>query len=255
VLAAIQIPSLLLYPPNLSLLILAIAVLCALARRKRTALALTGMGLIWVLVWSLPITAIYLGGRLENRFPYQMPNRVSSGDVIVVLGGNTQSNRSNWFEPYIRLTAVDRIDRAGDLYFAQKAPKIVVSGGSLEGPVSEAHGMARVLRQKAVPEAAIILENNSRNTYENALFSKKIFEQQKFSQVLVVTSALHMPRAIATFRKLGIDAIAAGMAPQITPPTSIALNLWLPHTRSLEASRSIIKEYLGLFGYWLRGWI
>ncbi|PRY97046.1 uncharacterized SAM-binding protein YcdF (DUF218 family) [Jezberella montanilacus] len=254
-LTTIQIPSLLLYPPNLCLLLLAAAVVLALIQKKSSALTLAAIGLLWVLIWSLPISAIYFGGRLENNYRYLAADKAQLTDAIVVLGGNTQSNRSNWFEPYSRLTAVDRIDRAAELYFEKKAPHIIVSGGSLEGPISEAHGMARALRQKGVPEAVIVLENDSRNTYENALFSQKILQQKHWTSVAVVTSALHMPRAIATFKKLGIEAIPSNVAPQIVIPSNMRFNPWLPHTRSLEASRSIIKEYFGLLGYWLRGWI
>jgi len=254
-LTTIQIPSLLLYPPNFCLLLLAGAVVLALIQKKRSALTLTTIGLLWILLWSLPISALYFGGLLENHYRYLGPTEAQKTDAVIVLGGNTQNNRSNWFEPYSRLTAVDRIDRAADLYFEKKSQHIIVSGGSLEGPISEAHGMARVLRQKGVPEAAIVLENDSRNTYENALFSQKILQRQQWTSVAVVTSALHMPRAIATFKKLGIDAIPSNIAPQIVIPASAQFNRWLPHTRSLEASRSIIKEYFGLLGYWLRGWI
>lgn len=254
-LTTIQIPSLLLYPPNLCLLLLAVAVVLALMQKKRSALTLAAAGLLWVFIWSLPISAVYFGGRLENNYRYLTASNAQTTDAIVVLGGNTQSNRSNWFEPYNRLTAVDRIDRAAELYFEKKAAHIIVSGGSLEGPISEAHGMARALRQKGVPEAAIVLENDSRNTYENALFSQKILQRQHWASVAVVTSALHMPRALATFKKLGIDAVPSNIAPQIVIPSTMQFNRWLPHTRSLEASRSIIKEYFGLLGYWMRGWI
>ena len=231
------------------------AVVLALLRKKQAAMTLTAAGLLWVLIWSLPISALYFGGRLEAKADYLPPAQAPKADVIVVLGGNTQSNRSNWFEPYSRSTAIDRIDRAADLYFENKASHIVVSGGSLEGPTSEAHGMARVLRQKGIPESAIVLENNSRNTYENALFSQQIIQQFGWSKVAVVTSSLHMPRAIAPFKKLGVDAVPSGVPPQIVKSNHLLINPWLPHTRTLEASRSIIKEYFGLFGYWLRGWL
>ena len=108
----IQITSLLLYPPNLCLLLLAVAVVLALMQKKRSALTLAATGLLWVFIWSLPVSAIYFGGRLENNYRYLTASNAQTTDAIVVLGGNTQSNRSNWFEPYSRLTAVDRIDRA-----------------------------------------------------------------------------------------------------------------------------------------------
>ena len=183
------------------------------------------------------------------------PESFRRADYIVVLGGNTQANRSNWFEPYNRATATDRVDRAAALYFAGRAPKIIVSGGAYEGRVSEAQGMAKVLRQKGVPEQDIIMEKESRNTYENALFTQRLIKNETHPELLLVTSALHMPRAQATFKRLGMQTVPAAVSPQIVAPEDYALNIWLPHTRSLEASRTILKEYFGLLGYWLRDWL
>jgi uncharacterized SAM-binding protein YcdF (DUF218 family) len=175
--------------------------------------------------------------------------------VIVVFGGNTQGNRTNWFETYNRATAVDRIDRAEALYLAGRAPRILLSGSALEGKVSEAQIMARLLRQRGIPDAAIILENESRNTFENARFSAIAMRGQKLTSALLVTSALHMPRALESLEKRGIQVTAAGGAPQIVLPSKNPPDLWWPHLRSLQASRTIIKEYLGLLGYRLRGWL
>lgn len=231
------------------------AVIAALLQKRKAAVCLTLAGVAWVLIWSLPITTLYLGGKLEARYPYRLPENTEQAEYIVVLGGNTQANRSNWFEPYNRATATDRIDRAAALYSAQRAPKIIVTGGPHEGRISEAQGMAKVLRLKGVPEQAIILEKESRNTYENAIFTERLLKKLPNGKILVVTSALHMPRALATFQRLNMPVIPAVVAPQIVPPDDYTLNVWLPHTRSLEASRTIIKEYFGLLGYWLRGWI
>ena len=237
------------------MVLLVCAVLAALTLRKRIACGLMLLGLTWVLIWSLPITTLYLGGKLETRYPFRLPENIPSADVIVVLGGNIQANRENWFEPFNRATATDRVDWAAALYFAGRAPKILLSGAAYEGRVSEAQGMAKVLRQKGIPDSALILENVSRNTYENTLLTQTALKDAPGEQILLVTSALHMPRALATFRKQGLSAIPAGVAPQISLPDDYTLNPWLPHMRSLEASRTIIKEYLGLFGYWLRGWV
>ena len=236
-------------------MLLVVAVMFALWSYKRTAVVLLTLGLGWILLWSLPITSLYFGGKLETRYAYDEAARMPRADVIVVLGGNTQANRANWFEPYNRATASDRIDRAAALYFAGRAPKILLSGGALEGKISEARVMAKILRQRGVPESALILENDSRFTYENAQLSDRTMQTNHLKRALLVTSALHMPRAQATFIKRGIDTLPAPSAPQITLPDDEPLNPWLPHIRSLEASRTIIKEYLGLLGYKLRGWI
>ena len=222
---------------------------------RATAIVLTIFGLGWVFAWSLPGTSLYLGGLLESRYAYKQAKDLPRADVIIVFGGNTQANRANWFEPYNRSTAVDRIDRAEALYLAGRAPRILLSGSALEGKVSEAQIMARLLRQRGIPDSALILENESRNTYENARFSDIMMRSQKLKSALLVTSALHMPRALGSLEKRGIQVTAAGGAPQIVLPAKDAPELWWPHTRSLSASRTIIKEYLGLFGYWVRGWL
>lgn len=237
------------------MLFIALAVLMMVLKQRLTGVVLIIVGLAWVLAWSLPVTSLYLGGRLESQHPYKLPRDLPRADVIVIFGGNTQANRANWFEPYQRATAVDRIDLAQALYVAGRAPRILISGSALDGKVSEAQMIARLLRQRGIPDSAILLENNSRNTYENARFTDIIMRGQKLKSALLVTSALHMPRALGSLQKRGIQVTAAGGAPQIILPHNNPLALWHPHFRSLEASRTIIKEYLGLFGYWVRGWL
>ena len=234
---------------------LAVAAILFFFNRKVLATIITLMGLVWVSVWTLPATSLYLGSKLEAKHLFKHVRDLPRADVIVVFGGRTQSDRANWFEPYDRTKALDRIDRAEALYKAGRAPKILLSGSALEGKVSEAQMMARLLRQRGIPDAVIILENDSRFTYENARFTDVLMRGQKLKSALLVTSALHMPRALGSLEKRGVQVTAAGLAPQITLPASNAPDLWWPDLRSLEASRTIIKEYLGLFGYWVRGWL
>lgn len=237
------------------MLLITLAVLLFVLKLRLAGVLLVIAGLAWVLAWSLPITSLYLGGRLESQHPYKLPRDLPRADVIVIFGGNTQANRANWFEPYNRATAVDRIDLAEALYLAGRAPRILISGSALDGKVSEAQMIARLLRQRGIPDSAILLENNSRNTYENARFTDIIMRGQKLKSALLVTSAPHMPRAAGSLQKRGIQVTAASGAPQIVLPLNNPPELWRPHLRSLEASRTIIKEYLGLFGYWVRGWL
>ena len=252
---SIPFANLLLYPPGLCLILLAIAVLLSIIKQRALAIFLSVVGLCWVLAWSLPDTTLFLGGLLESRHPYKDPKDLPRADVIVVFGGQTQGNRANWFEPYNRATAIDRIDRAEALYLAGRAPRILLSGRAREGKVSEAQIMARILRQRGIPDSALLLENDSRNTSENARFTDITMRGQKLKSALLVTSALHMPRALASLEKRGIKVTSAGSAPQIVLPVSNAPDIWLPQLRSLDASRTIIKEYLGIFGYWIRGWL
>lgn len=245
----------LIIPYNLCLTLVAIGLALGLFRLRKTAAALIVSGLLWALAWSLPATSLWLGGALESRYPHLSPSESPTADAIVVLGGNTANGRTNWFLPYDKNSAVVRVDTAAQLYLAGRAPKVLLSGGALEGNVSEARGMAYAIRQQGVPESALILENASRTTYENAALTEDQLKARDIGKVLLVTSALHMPRAMAAFSKQGVAAIAAPALPQIVPPADGSLNPWLPDRRTFDASRSIIKEYAGLFVYWLRGWV
>lgn len=245
----------LIIPFNLCITLVVLGLVLGLFRLRKTGLALVAAGLLWALAWSLPATSLWAGGALENRYPHKPAAEMPTADAIVVLGGNTANGRANWFLPYDKETAIVRVDAAAELYLAGRAPKVVLSGGALEGDVSEARGMAHAIRQQGVPESALILENASRTTYENATLTEDQLKARGIGKVLLVTSALHMPRAMAAFSKQGVEVIAAPAPPQIVEPADGSLSLWLPDERTFDASRSIVKEYAGLFVYWLRGWV
>lgn len=245
----------LIIPLNLCITLVVLGLVLGLFRLRKTGGALIAAGVLWAFAWSLPATSLWLGGALENRYPHLQPDQAPTADAIVVLGGNTANGRANWFLPYDKETAVVRVDTATDLYLAGRAPKVVLSGGALEGNVSEAQGMAHRMRQRGVPETALVLENASRNTYENAALTEDTLRSNHINKVLLVTSALHMPRAMAAFAKQGVATVAAPAPPQIVLPPNEELSPWVPDSRTLDASRSIIKEYAGLLVYWLRGWV
>ena len=96
-LSDIPLSGLLLYPPGLCLILLTAAVVVALFSFKRLAICLTLFAITWVGVWSLPITSIHFGKILEEKYAYLPPRELPRADVIIVLGGNTQANRANWF--------------------------------------------------------------------------------------------------------------------------------------------------------------
>ncbi|HLV28199.1 MAG TPA: YdcF family protein [Burkholderiaceae bacterium] len=242
-------------PLNLGITLLVLGLLLYIVRRRRVAVLLAATGMAWVLFWSLPASSLWAGGHLEQRYAYHPPDELPTAEAIVVLGGSTASNRPNWFEPYDRTTTVTRVDTAARLYHAQRAPWVVVSGAALDGTVSESRIMANALQQHGVPAEAIIQESESLTTYENAVYTAKLLKERGLNKVLLVTSALHMPRAMGVFRKQEVDAIPASSPPQLVVPDDPAFSFWQPNTHVLSASRSIVKEYVGMLVYWLRGWL
>lgn len=245
----------LLYPVNLALWVMAFAIIVFLFNKRMLSFCLASLAFVWVLAWSLPYTTLMAGGFLENRYVPLNAHDYPTADAIVVLGGHIQGNRHNWFTPFDKQAVRSRETMAIELFLAQRAPIIILSGGALEGPVADTNNMARSLIQKGIPEQAIVLETTSQNTFENALLTQKTLSAIEKKRILLVTSALHMPRAMAAFEKQPILVTAAPLPSQIKIDLERPLKLWKPDLLTLEASRSIIKEYVGLFVYWLRGWV
>ncbi len=157
---------------------------------------------------------------------------------------------------------------AAQLYKEGKAPYILLSGGDIEwlstGATTPAEDMATLLVKMGVPENALWLETESKNTYENALYAKKMLDEQGINQILLVTSAMHMPRAVALFEKQGFevtplpvdfsvtDSISASSGQGILVSKLIDI---LPSASNLAMTTNAMKEYLGYFIYKLQGWL
>lgn len=241
-------------PLNLFAVLLLLAVLLLTLRCRKLALATFLSGFMWVGFWSLPAGNIWAGSYLEQRYPYSVPETLPRADAIVVLGGHTAQNRTNWFLPNSGSRTSSRVSTAAQIYHAGRAPVIVLSGAALDGGISEAQMMAATLADLNVPRSASLLEEQSLTTKENATYSAQLLGKHQLNTILLVTSALHMPRAMAVFQKEGVQAIAAPAKPQITVPQVPGFSRWTPSMHTLQSSRSIIKEYVGIVVYWVRGW-
>lgn len=233
-----------------------LAVLMGLLLRRRwprlgATMCVFGFG--WLLLWSLPVPSSVLGRSLEQIWPQQTEGELPDVDAIVVLGGGV--GRNSWG---VNLrSGADRVWFAARLFRAGRAPLVIVSGGSISElgmEWAEAPAMASFLQDLGVPEDAILLESESQTTYENAIFTERLLRERGIKRVLLVTSALHMPRALATFRKLDLEVIPAPTDFEAEPPSGYWLLRWLPDADALESSSRALKEYLGLWVYRARDW-
>jgi uncharacterized SAM-binding protein YcdF (DUF218 family) len=220
----------------------------------------------------LAIALVWIGGntwvstslRRSLEWQYLPPEEMPQVEVIVVLSGGTEAAL------YPRSTveingAGDRLVYASRLYHQGVGPHLLVSGGIVpyigEG-TTESEDMADLLMMLGVPEQAIWQESLSRNTYENALYSREFLEQKGIDKILLVTSAFHMPRAVMLFEQQGFEVIPA--------PTDYGITqegwqrLWQPHlitqllnlfptAASLSDTTHSLKEYIGITVYRLRG--
>ena len=125
----------------------------------------------------------------------------------------------------------------------------------LGSDIPEAGSIQTLLEEWGVPGASIIAEAASRNTYENAVFTRQVLAEHGLQRVLLVTSALHMPRALATFRSAGIDAVPAATDFTVTYKDQRTVIDFLPDAEALSRTTYAIKEYVGYVYYRWKGWI
>jgi uncharacterized SAM-binding protein YcdF (DUF218 family) len=250
-----KVLSLLIHPLVLGLLLSVAGGLLAW-RKRRAGLLLLGLGLLVVWIPATPIVADQLRGALESAYPPAPVSQAPSADAIVVLGGAIGAPRPPRVYPDLS-GAADRVWHAARLYQAGKAPVIVASGGTLpwrDQRFREAEAMQTLLTTWGVPADSVLLESRSANTYQNATNTAEIVERRGFDRVLLVTSALHMRRALATFRAAGVTAVPAATDHQVVHGPTTLLDV-LPDAGALGASTAAIREYVGYLVYDWRGWV
>lgn len=226
----------------------------ALGWRGRAA-GLMAFSVAWLWGWSMPITSDALLDQVSAAYRPQRVEAFPAAHAIVLLGGSFDPAADGWVYPELN-DAADRVWHAARLYHAGKAPLIVVSAGSTRGDPeaqSPAHATRLLLTALGVPESAIILEATSRSTRENAAHTAAIAAANGIEQVLLVTSAWHMARAAAAFRRVGFEVVPAPADYARLRATTRIPSL-LPLATALQRSSRVCREYLGLLVYRLRGW-
>ncbi len=153
----------------------------------------------------------------------------------------------------------DRLFQTLALYHTGRIKRIVFTGGSgsIEFPEKrEGIYVKKYLRSIHVPDSAMVIESESKNTYENAVFTKKLLDSlQLKGNFLLVTSAYHMPRAMAVFKKAGY----INLTPYITNRMSgirrySPLHLFVPNPGALFSLELLIHEWIGYVTYKLKGY-
>jgi len=195
-------------PLNLAIILLLAALLAGFIGWRRLSATGATMAFLVLAISAWTSAGALMLNPLEERF--QRPQPPAAIDGIVVLGGG--------FEGAINLARGGyELNKAGDRFveaavLARRYPdaKIVISGGLgsllLDGE-EDATTAARLLTALGVAPERLVLEGKSRDTYENALFTKELVTPGPDEKWLLVTSAFHMPRSMALFEKAGFSVI------------------------------------------------
>lgn len=249
-----------LYPVGLIFLLL---LACVLLRNNQRFLRILLLAVLLILVvagnrW----VSLGLVRSLEMRF--SPPTTIDQVDAIVLLGGGTEILAPPRPLPEVN-GAGDRITYAVKLYREGRSAYILASGGRIPwyGPASStpAEEMLALLEFMGVPSEAVILESKSQNTAENAEFSAVLLQKYNANSVLLVTSAMHMPRAVAYFETLGVEIFPAPTDFIVSEaewqglvesgPVALFLSFF-PTSGSLNQTTNALKEYLGLLVFHLQ---
>ena len=247
-------------PLVIGLVMVVVSGLCLWRHWRKTGFGLLIGAVAWLWLWSTPMMYRWMGGALESEWPVVKAEDAPKADAIVLLGGGMGSNTNVY--PYAEMwNGADRVWHAARLYKAGKAPLVIPTGqGERESTVP-------LLRDLGVQESAIVVEDEARNTEENARFVEKLINSRvehvervdgkdveaRKPRVLLVTSAWHMRRSVLMYRKYApsLEIVPAAADYEATVQTGRPFSvkdLW-PDATMFYANSYILKEYIGYWGY------
>ena len=216
--------------------------------RRRLGAGLGVLALSWLWLWSLPVASEALRGWIEDQAGPRDLAALPRTGVMVVLGGGVSGPRPpRRLDPDLN-AAADRYWQAARLYRAGKAERVFLAGGETPmGDGSEAAAMRLFLLDLGVPATALRLEEGSVNTTGNARAIAALLAAEGVTEVLLVTSALHMPRARGQFAAAGLKVVPAPADFEVVEMPLDLLRL-VPDAGALQGSARAFKE---LVGRWL----
>ncbi len=167
--------------------------------------------------------------------------------AIVVLSADRRRAAAEYGGDTVGSATLERLRYGVHLKRATGLP-LLFSGGSVTG--NDDFSIAFVMKEAAVDDFRVPVmwvEEESRNTWENALYSAAVLEHEGISRILLVTHAYHMPRSMACFLAAGMEPLAAPTG--LTGPLEMKATDWIPSSSALMASTLALHEYLGMVWY------
>lgn len=229
-------------------------VMALFIRKYRRKFLITGFVVLFV--FSNPLLFRLTIGWWEG-VPEPLPRNSPDCASVVVLGGmsaqHEASGRIRFFQ------SSDRLMQTLLLKGQNKVERVIVAGGNASIVLDkrpEAAYLKEFLISLGMDTHQIMMDTLSRNTFENALYTRQLFEERDLSrQITLVTSAWHMPRARRCFEKQGFKVYGVGadfMHPmnKLTPG-----EVWIPSAGTLAGWELLLKEWVGIVYYRIRGYI
>jgi uncharacterized SAM-binding protein YcdF (DUF218 family) len=211
------------------------------------ALALLAVELLLVVAMT-PLGANRLVHMVESRVPATAACHMPSPGVIVLLsGGVDRPARAIDDYPALTRASLERLFAAVALWHAHPDDMLAISGGSPVGSVPESKVLASLAHRMGVSVDKLRVETHSRTTWENA--SNLAREQPPLPRrIWLVSSALHLPRAMQAFQAFGFEPCAWSSGSAYMP-FSASVGYFMPQTSSLAKADRAIHELMGGWAY------
>jgi len=215
-------------------------------------LMIVSLALLAICAWS-PLGKLLLYP-LETRFPAWDASK-GAPDGIIVLGGPIDADLSVAHGTAVLSAAGDRIVATAALAHRYPRTRVLYTGGSanlLSNDAKEADFAADLFENLGIARSRLVMERSSRNTLENAEFSKALVNPKPGERWLMVTSAFHMPRAVGLFRKAGFSVEAYPVDWKLGRGAELFTFFNLAGD-GLSRTDTAVREWMGLFAYWAAG--
>ena len=233
-------------PPAVFVLLSLAGALMAL-RWRRFGIALAILSSIALYALSTPVVASWLLYEVEEGIPQSAD--LNSAQAIVVLGGGVHLGDGNATPDTLSSLSLERLTYAAEAYRRLHLPVSVSGGRVYPAQTAEAPLMRAVLeRDFAVP--ITWSEDQSRTTYENALYTARLLSPEHIAAVVVVTHAWHLPRALWAFERVGLKPLPWSAQRDVVRLRRI--DDMLPSIAALHDSAYALHEIIGLVYYRLR---
>ena len=242
----------LVFPPGIVLVGLVAGGVAGKSGHWRLAFALVAVPIAVTFMLALPVVADRIVMPLERRALAESRSALAArplprtavvlGGAIGIAGPDERAAETR----YDLASAADRVVTAAQLWKAGQVDRIVLAGGS-DTATSEAELMARFAGDLGVPRAAILLEPDSRNTRENAVRVAALLRQNRLgADIALVTSAIHLPRAMAEFRCAGLLPVGVPAEFEALGATREFPDDWNPSLAAIDRARRGLKEWVGV---------
>ena len=240
-------------PINIYLALFFVGTVLLFTRFQRAGRRVLAFAAVVLLVVGIFPIGGWLTERLENRFPAnpKLPDKVAG---IIVLGGTiNQYLTASRGQPSLT-SGGERLTEF--LYLSRRYPdaKLIFTGGSgslLQQKLKEAEAAKKFFDRMGLAENRVLYDSRSRNTFETANFSRKIVQDYENGQWLLITSAMHMPRAVGVFRKTGWNIVPFPVDYYTDGYNSFKLGF--DPIRGLAALDRVAREVFGLIVYRILG--